>query len=50
MIIKILDDLFNTGKSFNARWESLSLEEKIGALAEKTDEIIEKVNELTQEK
>ena len=39
--VKILDDVFNIpGNSYGKRWESLSIEEKIGALAEKLDEVI----------
>jgi hypothetical protein len=39
--VKILDDVFNIpGVSYGRRWESLSIEEKIGALAEKLDEVI----------
>lgn len=39
--VKILDDVFNIpGASYCKRWESLSIEEKIGALAEKLDEVI----------
>lgn len=46
-ILTILDDLFEIpGVGYKKRWESLSIEEKIGALAEKLDEVINQLNKL----
>jgi hypothetical protein len=50
MILKILDDIFNIpGVGYSKRWESLSLEEKLGVLAEKMDEVIDYLQKLKED-
>ena len=44
--VKIIDDVFSIpGVGYSKYWESLSIEEKVGALAEKLDEVIECLKE-----
>lgn len=44
-ILTILEDVFDIpGASYKKHWESLSIEEKLGALAEKLDEVINHIN------
>lgn len=46
-ILTILEDLFTIpGSSYQKHWESLSIEEKLGVLAQKLDEVIIETNKI----